>query len=446
MSYATPQELDGAYDSVPPLSFHYPLSYAHAGFPPNGSDHYPAPPADAPPKDTPPRRRRISSAKALEEQQQQYLTMDPVQLKQLSKAERKKLREHNRNLTCFNCKATSTPLWRRTHDRKNNLCNACGLYYKQYQTDRPIKNQPNTSSSGSPAPVKPKPQRSSSSNTPQHQHQQAQQQPPHFQPQQLQDQQMHPSQHQQQQFMYAAAPNNMPAGPTFTQSPQYATNPNPNAFYPTDLQYGSTSSNDSNGLVQQYTQSIQYQTYSSVDPSNPRSAAGPQSSQYSSHSGNNAHVVESPSTISFPIQMPPFSTMTGHNGAVASQHHLPALQTQFAAASHPGVYTPLRGYEHANGGATQQQMASPAIDPALENHLWANDAATSVAAGGGGSGLQYAEEYGVVGVDGQEAVYDGQQQQEEYQQGEYEQGVYEQGGYQQGEYLQQQQGGGEQQV
>ncbi|KAK9761573.1 hypothetical protein K7432_013432 [Basidiobolus ranarum] len=44
----------------------------------------------------------------------------------------------HRDLVCFNCGVTSTPLWRRTPDRKHSLCNACGLYYKQYQAHRPL--------------------------------------------------------------------------------------------------------------------------------------------------------------------------------------------------------------------------------------------------------------------------------------------------------------------
>ncbi|CAO3581816.1 unnamed protein product [Absidia cylindrospora] len=43
-----------------------------------------------------------------------------------------------RQLECYNCHVTKTPLWRRTPDRAHSLCNACGLYYKQYGAHRPL--------------------------------------------------------------------------------------------------------------------------------------------------------------------------------------------------------------------------------------------------------------------------------------------------------------------
>ncbi|CAG8731471.1 9136_t:CDS:2 [Rhizophagus irregularis] len=51
-----------------------------------------------------------------------------------------------RNLECYNCGVNKTPLWRRTPDRMHSLCNACGLYYKQYNTHRPlhIRNKPSS--------------------------------------------------------------------------------------------------------------------------------------------------------------------------------------------------------------------------------------------------------------------------------------------------------------
>ena len=41
------------------------------------------------------------------------------------------------NQECFNCKATETPLWRRSLDG-NHLCNACGLYFKTHSSHRPV--------------------------------------------------------------------------------------------------------------------------------------------------------------------------------------------------------------------------------------------------------------------------------------------------------------------
>ncbi|KAI7884303.1 hypothetical protein K492DRAFT_174215 [Lichtheimia hyalospora FSU 10163] len=43
-----------------------------------------------------------------------------------------------RQMECYNCHVTKTPLWRRTPDRAHSLCNACGLYYKQYNQHRPL--------------------------------------------------------------------------------------------------------------------------------------------------------------------------------------------------------------------------------------------------------------------------------------------------------------------
>jgi len=60
----------------------------------------------------------------------------------------KKKKEGGRKIICYNCHTDTTPLWRRTPDRLHSLCNACGLYYKQYKTHRPLNLQHKTSKSG----------------------------------------------------------------------------------------------------------------------------------------------------------------------------------------------------------------------------------------------------------------------------------------------------------
>jgi hypothetical protein len=57
-----------------------------------------------------------------------------------------------RHMECFNCKVTKTPLWRRTPDRKQTLCNACGLYYKQYNAHRPLQVRHKSQVPGRPHP------------------------------------------------------------------------------------------------------------------------------------------------------------------------------------------------------------------------------------------------------------------------------------------------------
>lgn len=91
-------------------------------------------------------------------------------IKSKKKVETKKSAKSNRSprqLECFNCHVTKTPLWRRTPDRAHSLCNACGLYYKQYNTHRPLhirqKHQTNQNKqaaiiSPSPPPVNSPPQ------------------------------------------------------------------------------------------------------------------------------------------------------------------------------------------------------------------------------------------------------------------------------------------------
>ncbi|ORZ20784.1 hypothetical protein BCR42DRAFT_370718 [Absidia repens] len=52
-----------------------------------------------------------------------------------------KSRRPPRHIECNNCHATKSPLWRRTPDRKETLCNACGLYYRQYKSHRAIQSR-----------------------------------------------------------------------------------------------------------------------------------------------------------------------------------------------------------------------------------------------------------------------------------------------------------------
>lgn len=40
-------------------------------------------------------------------------------------------------IQCFNCETTTTPLWRRD-ESGNTICNACGLYFKLHNVQRPI--------------------------------------------------------------------------------------------------------------------------------------------------------------------------------------------------------------------------------------------------------------------------------------------------------------------
>ncbi|KAI8985260.1 hypothetical protein BDB01DRAFT_789486 [Pilobolus umbonatus] len=77
---------------------------------------------------------------------QDTLESEPIEIQDkimIEKSTTKKEKKHKthrppRQLECFNCHVTKTPLWRRTPDRVHPLCNACGLYYKQYNVHRPL--------------------------------------------------------------------------------------------------------------------------------------------------------------------------------------------------------------------------------------------------------------------------------------------------------------------
>ncbi|KAJ2218741.1 Sodium- and chloride-dependent GABA transporter 1, partial [Coemansia sp. RSA 485] len=44
----------------------------------------------------------------------------------------------SREISCMNCKTTSTPLWRRDPASGAHLCNRCGLYLKTYNVMHPL--------------------------------------------------------------------------------------------------------------------------------------------------------------------------------------------------------------------------------------------------------------------------------------------------------------------
>ncbi|EMR11702.1 hypothetical protein PNEG_00136 [Pneumocystis murina B123] len=61
---------------------------------------------------------------------------------------------NTRKNVCFNCGVNETPLWRRSPDKKYLLCNACGLYLKQYKYMRPLGFHRKKSSSSQRSSIK----------------------------------------------------------------------------------------------------------------------------------------------------------------------------------------------------------------------------------------------------------------------------------------------------
>ncbi|ORY53155.1 hypothetical protein BCR33DRAFT_761416 [Rhizoclosmatium globosum] len=80
---------------------------------------------------TAPRQRRRRRHNLVPLTQEDLSKLDSAAQKRAIKAERKRMRERNRDLVCHECGSTSTPLWRRSAvDPERMLCNACGLHEK----------------------------------------------------------------------------------------------------------------------------------------------------------------------------------------------------------------------------------------------------------------------------------------------------------------------------
>ncbi|KAJ3030676.1 UNVERIFIED_CONTAM: hypothetical protein HDU68_008203 [Siphonaria sp. JEL0065] len=78
---------------------------------------------------SPNRRRRKVLERPPPPEKVEAMTME--EYKRYKEAQKKKMRQKSRNLVCADCGTTSTPLWRKHGDA--SLCNACGLYVKQYR-------------------------------------------------------------------------------------------------------------------------------------------------------------------------------------------------------------------------------------------------------------------------------------------------------------------------
>ncbi|KAI6220626.1 hypothetical protein M3Y99_01601000 [Aphelenchoides fujianensis] len=65
-----------------------------------------------------------------------YQRMNDGQRRPLEKPKKRQNTQRRQGVTCVNCHTTNTTLWRRNH-KSEPVCNACGLYYKLHNTDRP---------------------------------------------------------------------------------------------------------------------------------------------------------------------------------------------------------------------------------------------------------------------------------------------------------------------
>ncbi|KAJ3137213.1 hypothetical protein HK100_000790 [Physocladia obscura] len=59
-------------------------------------------------------------------------TPEQQQQQQQQEQQQQRRAKQIRNVECTHCKTTSSPMWRRTLDKKKYLCNACGLYIRKH--------------------------------------------------------------------------------------------------------------------------------------------------------------------------------------------------------------------------------------------------------------------------------------------------------------------------
>ncbi|PVV00782.1 hypothetical protein BB560_004823 [Smittium megazygosporum] len=86
--------------------------------------------------DSKPRSPKPSNSKQTPIKAAKNNAIKSVSTKKITKDSSKK--DHINNIKCFNCRTEKTPLWRRTPDRLHKLCNACGLYFRQYKKHRTV--------------------------------------------------------------------------------------------------------------------------------------------------------------------------------------------------------------------------------------------------------------------------------------------------------------------
>ncbi|KAF9952056.1 putative electron transfer flavoprotein subunit [Mortierella alpina] len=130
-----------APSTTPPATISPSSTLLHSSPPPLSTESTPMPTSQKacakPAKSNPHKKPSFSSSDAASN-----TTTAGAATEAASEAKSNNNSHHQHRQECYNCGVTKTPLWRRTHDRLHSLCNACGLYYKQYKSNRPLVARP----------------------------------------------------------------------------------------------------------------------------------------------------------------------------------------------------------------------------------------------------------------------------------------------------------------